>query len=81
MRSRVAKVNSLMKGEEMIRTPLQLKLFLKGIRQVDVARSAGVDRSFVCRVVNGRQKPSPKVLMALKEHGIEVEVTHDGSGR
>lgn len=54
-------------------TPLKLELILKGVRQVDIARAAGVGKAYINRVVNGRQRCSAKVIRALREFGIELE--------
>lgn len=57
---------------------LKLQLFLRGIRQTEIARAAGVGKSFVNRIVNGKQKASAKVAKAFREvAGVEV----DTSGR
>ena len=52
---------------------LKLQVILRGLRQTDVAKAAGVGKSYVNRIVNGKQKPSAKVVEALKNFGIQVE--------
>jgi transcriptional regulator with XRE-family HTH domain len=52
---------------------IKLQLLLKGVKQVDIARKAGVNRSYISLVVNGKEKPSKKVREAFKHFGIELE--------
>ncbi len=54
-------------------TNLKIELILKGIKQVHIAERAGVDNAFVCRVVNGRQKPSLRIIEAFNYYGIELK--------
>lgn len=53
---------------------LKLELFLRGIKQAEIARRAGVNPAYVNRIVNGKQVASIKVKEALKEVGIDEEV-------
>ena len=54
-------------------SPLRLELFLKGVKQIDIARKAGVDPAFICRIVAGKQKPSEKVINVFRRMGLDVE--------
>ena len=46
---------------------LKLQLFARGISQTQIARKAGVHRSYICAILNGRQSASPKVKKAFCE--------------
>lgn len=47
--------------------PAKAILSSRGISQEALARHAGTSRPFVVLVLNGRKKPSPRVLAALAE--------------
>lgn len=50
--------------------PLQVVMFCLGIDQGDIAKTAGVSRSYVSQVITGRKPCSDKLLAAFKEKGI-----------
>ncbi|MCL5075115.1 MAG: helix-turn-helix transcriptional regulator [Chloroflexi bacterium] len=55
--------------------PLKWRLLVAEIRQVDIARAAGVSKSYVNRIVNGKQKASAKVAKAFWDMaGIPIEL-------
>ena len=43
------------------------------VRPVDLARKAGVRRSYVHEVLSGRKPPSERLLTAARELGIPVD--------
>ena len=45
-------------------------------RPVDIARRAGVSRSFINTILAGHAKPSPGVVQACAELGIPVDVIY-----
>jgi transcriptional regulator with XRE-family HTH domain len=53
------------------------------VRQADIAREAGVPRSYICAIVAGRRPPSIKVLGACERLGLPVDqiVGEDNLGR
>lgn len=48
-------------------TRAKIELFLRGVKQTEIAKRAGVDFAYVNRCVNGKQKPSKKIIQATKE--------------
>lgn len=53
---------------------LRLELFIRGITATAVAKEAEVSISFAARCINGKVKPSPKVIKALaKVTGLPEE--------
>ena len=56
---------------------IKYQLFIKEIKQVEIAREAGVSKSFISSVISGREKPSIKVKEAFKKLAdITLEVTN-----
>lgn len=45
----------------------RIELFLRGIPLADIARKAEVDKAYVSRCLNGKQKPSRKLIEAACE--------------
>lgn len=52
--------------------PIKLELLVRGIKQVDVARKAGVSKSYIGNVIAGRDKPSERVRQAFLHFGIKL---------
>ncbi len=52
---------------------IKLQLLVRGVKQIDIARKAGVSKAFICNIIAGREKPTPKVKQAFKYFGIELE--------
>lgn len=44
---------------------LRLELFIRGITATTVAKEAGVSVSYAARCINGKVKPSQKIVQAL----------------
>ena len=42
--------------------------------QAEIARVAGVSRQYVWKVLNGRSRPSHKIVQAVRELGLPVEI-------
>lgn len=57
---------------------IKLEMFLQGISQKDIARTANVDPSFIANVLCGRYAPSPKVIAAFKQHDIDIDGCLEG---
>jgi hypothetical protein len=58
-------------------------LAYQGIRRIDLARSIGVDASFITRIVQGK-RPSQRLHKALIEYGLPEELLpkpNNGPGR
>lgn len=51
-------------------TDLLVLMIKKDVRQIDIARLAGVDRAYVNRIVHGQQPASRKVIQALKKFNL-----------
>ena len=50
--------------------PLKVVMCCLGLDQGDIAKTAGVSRSYVSQVITGRKPCSDKLLAAFKEKGI-----------
>ncbi len=50
--------------------PIKVMMYCLGIDQGDIAKTAGVSRSYVSQVITGRKPCSDKLLTAFKEKGI-----------
>lgn len=53
-------------------TKLKMAMFIKEIKQTDIAKQAGCHRAYINRIVTGRQKPSKKIRQVFKEFGIDI---------
>ncbi len=58
-------------------TPLKLELFLRGIKQIDIAKKANVDPAYINRCVNGKQKPSERIAEAIRGLAGEDVIKED----
>lgn len=56
---------------------IKLELLLRGVRQVDIARKAGLHKSYIGNVIAGRDKPSKRVRQAFRDFGIELKGAGD----
>lgn len=54
------------------RDRIKLALFLAGINQVAIAKTAGVHKSFITNILRGRKRPSQKVKKAFQKYGIDL---------
>lgn len=54
-----------------------LRLALVNLSQAELARRIGVSRSFLCEVVNGKRRPTGKILTYL---GVKERVTYIKTG-
>lgn len=50
-----------------IRERFDLLLLQKKIRQVDLAAKLGVDRAYVCRIVNAKELPPLEIKLKIAE--------------
>lgn len=48
-------------------TRVKLQLLLLGVKQIEIASQAKVRTPYINRVINGKQKPSRKVVEAICE--------------
>ena len=51
---------------------VKMQLLAQGLKQNDIAKKAGVNKSYISNVLAERDKASNKVIEAFRSFGIEI---------